>query len=58
METPMYTEAKMFESFVRTIEVYLESHPEDRAQVENLLKWAHQQWGYEYQNHDHSKQSN
>lgn len=54
----MYTEAKMFESFVRTIEVYLESHPEDRVQVENLLKWAHQQWGYEYQNHDHSKQSN
>lgn len=44
-----YTETQVFELMRRLTRIYLESFPNDREQLERYLKWAHRQFGYEYQ---------
>lgn len=44
----MYTEAQTFEMLNRMVRIYLESYPDDRAELDRFLRWAHSQYGYVY----------
>jgi hypothetical protein len=43
-----YTEPEMLENLNRLVKFYLESWPDDREQLEQFLRWAHNQYGYVY----------
>lgn len=45
-----YTEPQVFEIISRLAKIYLESYPDDRMGLERFLRWAHTQYGYQYQN--------
>lgn len=43
-----YTETEMFETLRRLARFYVESYPDDREGLERFLRWAHNQYGYQY----------
>lgn len=45
-----YSEPQVFEIITRLAKIYLESYPNDRAELERFLRWAHTQYGYQYTN--------
>ena len=44
----MYTEPQVFAMLNRMVKIYLESYPDDQEGLERFLRWAHNQYGYNF----------
>jgi hypothetical protein len=44
----MYTESDMLQHLYRLAEIFIESYPEKREEVETFIRWIYNQWGYKY----------
>jgi len=43
-----YSEPDMIKALDRMVQVYLETHEQDREALESFVRWAYQQYGYSY----------
>jgi hypothetical protein len=43
----MFKEPELIALIRRMINIYLESYPDDREQLERFLQWVLKAWGYE-----------
>jgi hypothetical protein len=44
-----HTEPQLFEIFTRLATIYSEGYPDDQDSIERFLRWAHLQYGYQYE---------
>lgn len=42
----MFKETDLIALIKRMSNIYLESYPDDREQIERFVRWVLQQWGY------------
>jgi len=42
----MFKETDLIDLIKRMANIYLESYPEDREQIERFIRWILKQWGY------------
>ena len=44
----MYTEPELSQQVARLAEIFLESYPDKRDDIETFVRWVYSQYGYTY----------